>query len=107
MGYARPALPAPRARVRAAGPAVAAFDSEMYAAERGEAWTGDADWAWLVPIGHQEPPGAAPVSRGVDVTPVLPAPSRDATGALSGQSRRGRGQRTVRWVNRNVLRRGR
>ena len=72
---ARPPAPTPRRRV--AGPALAAFDSEMLAEANGDDWgPGKADrWQWLVPIGGG-PVRAVPV-RGNEPpsTPIPPAPA--------------------------------
>lgn len=70
---------------------------------RGEGWSDPGEWAWLVPVGHQTPPGQPTPPREPDVTPVLPAPAVSAVG-VCGQRRRE--PKTVRWVNRNVFKRG-
>lgn len=69
-----PPIRTPR-RLRVAGPAVAAFDSELAAAEQGYEWGPDDPdrWQWLVQVGGG-PAGSAPAVSTPD-TPIPPAPA--------------------------------
>ena len=98
-----PVTPAPAPKTRVAGPCLAAFDSEMYAMASGNAWENDGDWAWLVPIGHQQPAVDPPRDSAQDVTPVPPAPAVETESRACGQ--RHREARTTRVVSPHVRKR--